>query len=160
MSALQQISRPARGFALMMAIFMIITLAAIGAYLLTISTGQLEAATQDEQGMRAYQAARTGADWGAHQILCNPANAQCTRPASAFLTACDGGAASQTLPLGVMGGPAGAVTYSSLVECTKIGNEIEGGITVNVYQLKVTGCNILACSPRARPQPTLSGNCC
>ena len=46
-----------RGFALMLAVFMIVTLAAIGVYLVTVSTGQTQAVSQDEQGVRAYQAA-------------------------------------------------------------------------------------------------------
>lgn len=53
----------------MAALFIIVTLAAIGTYLLTVSTGQVAAATQDEQGARAYQAARAGIEWGAYQVL-------------------------------------------------------------------------------------------
>jgi MSHA biogenesis protein MshP len=44
-----------RGFALMAALFIIVTLAAIGVYLVTVSTGQLAAGAQDEQAARAYQ---------------------------------------------------------------------------------------------------------
>ena len=64
--------RQARGFVLMLALFMIVSLAAIGVYLLTVATGQLEAGIQDEQGARAYQAARAGLEWGAYQVLRNP----------------------------------------------------------------------------------------
>ena len=63
MSALPA-SRRQSGFVLVLAIFMIISLAAIGVYLVTISTTQVEAGVQDEQGARAYQAARAGIDWG------------------------------------------------------------------------------------------------
>lgn len=128
------------GFALMAALFIIVTMAAIAVYLLTISTGQTAAATQDEQATRAYQAARAGIDWGAFQILRNPA--------AAFAAACTGGAgtASQTLPLGTMGGGATAtVAYYAEVLCDRIGNEVEGGAPVRVYRIRVTGCNRTPC---------------
>jgi MSHA biogenesis protein MshP len=139
-------AKRAGGFALMLAVFMIVTLAAIGVYLVTISTGQLAAATQDEQGARAYQAARAGLEWGTYQLLCNPSNPQCVRPASAFLTNCNAGAATQpALPLGPLGGPVGGIGYFSRVECTKVGTETEGTISVSVYLLTATGCNNSTC---------------
>ena len=46
-------SRRQHGFALMAALFILVTLTAIGTYLLTISAGQVAAGTQDEQGGRA-----------------------------------------------------------------------------------------------------------
>lgn len=136
------------GFALMMAIFIIITLAALGAYLLTISTGQLEAATQDEQAARAYQAARTGLDWGAYQLLCNTANPQCTRPDSTFFSNCNGGTTTRTLALAAVG-----ANFHSTVQCTRVSTETEGAVPVNIYQLVVTGCNSATC-PLASPDPT------
>ena len=125
-----------RGFALMAALFILVTLTAIGVYLLTISTGQLGAAAQDEQAARAYQAARTGIDWGAYQLLRNDTGA--------FGAACTGaGTASQQLALGALGGPAGA--YYAEVGCSRIGNETEGGATVTVFRLTATGCNRSPC---------------
>ena len=132
----------------MMAVFIIVTLAAIGVYLLTISTGQLEAATQDEQATRAYQAARAGLDWGAYQLLCNTSNPQCNRPNSAFFTNCNGGTTTQTLPLGAIG-----TNFHSTVQCTRVSAEAEGAVTVTVYQLVATGCNNATC-PLASPGPT------
>src|SRR6185369_891014 len=61
--------RRGRGFALMLAVFLIVTLAAIGVYVLTVSTGQVAAASQDEQATRAYQAARAGIERGIYQVL-------------------------------------------------------------------------------------------
>jgi MSHA biogenesis protein MshP len=139
MSAAQQgRKRQAAGFALMMAIFIIVTLAALGVYVLTISTGQLEAATQDEQGARAYQAAHTGIDWGAFQLLCNPSNPNCSRPASPFFSGCTGGggSSSQTLTLGQ-----GLSGFCAQVNCQRVGSESEGGIVVAVYRITATGFN-------------------
>jgi len=63
--------RRARGFALILAVFLIVSLAAVGTYLLTVSNVQVETGVMDEQGARAYQAARTGIEWGAYQVLRN-----------------------------------------------------------------------------------------
>lgn len=128
------------GFALMAALFIIVTLAAIGVYLLTISTGQVAAATQDEQSARAYQAARTGVEWGAYQVLRNSAvgfGATCTTA----------GAASQTLSLGAFGTGSATVGYFAEVNCSRIATEAEAGVTVEVYRLAVTGCNRSPCTP-------------
>ncbi len=124
---MQHKSRPARGFALMMAIFVLVTLAAIGTYLLTISTGQLEAAIQDEQGARAYQAARSGIDWGAYQQL---RNGSCLAPIQSLVF---------TQP--------GLAGFRAEVTCVALVNEPEGGTAVNVFRITATGCNSNACGP-------------
>ena len=122
-----------RGFALMMAVFMVVTLAAIGVYLVTVSTSQMAGATQDEQGARAYQAARTGLEVGAYQIL---RTATCT--------------ASQDLTLiqGLNG-------FFARVTCAQVNavGETEGGTAIAVFRLTSTGCNVLGC-PAATPGPT------
>jgi MSHA biogenesis protein MshP len=122
--------RSSRGFALMLAVFMIVTLAAIGLYLVTISTGQIQAVSQDEQSVRAYQAARAGIDLAAYQVLrnstCNPA---------------------QTLPL-----TQGLAGFYAIVTCLQA-SETEGAATVTIYRITSTGCNNNPCSP-AVPDPT------
>lgn len=137
MSAGQQIrGRQVGGFALMMAIFMIVTLAAIGVYLLTVSTGQLEATTQDEQSARANQAARTGIEWAAFQILRNGGNCA---------------AVSTTLNL-----QQGLSGFHATIGCTVTAEdegENSGVNAINVYQITVTGCNNPTC-PLATPGPT------
>ncbi|MGH8637940.1 MAG: agglutinin biogenesis protein MshP, partial [Burkholderiales bacterium] len=68
--------RRARGFALVLAVFLLVSLAAIGAYLLSVSNVQVETGIRDEQAARAYQAARAGLEWGAYRVLsastCDP----------------------------------------------------------------------------------------
>lgn len=59
----------AQGFLLPAAIFLLVILAALGAYAVNISTLQQAAATQDVQGARAYQMARAGVEWAAFQVL-------------------------------------------------------------------------------------------
>ena len=125
------------GFALMAALFILVTLSAIAIYLITISTGQLIAVTQDEQATRAYQAARAGVEWGAFQILRNSAGAFAA-------TTCPAGG-STTLPsLGTLGGPPGATTFTVNVACTRT-VESEGGVNVGIYVLTATACNQGAC---------------
>jgi MSHA biogenesis protein MshP len=127
----------ARGFVLMAALFLIVTFAAIGAYLVTISTGQIEAATQDEQAARAYLAARAGIDWGAYQVLRNPTGA--------FATAtCVTPLAAQALPLGVLGGPAAGEQFRASITCVR-STETERGETVEVFVITSTACNRVAC---------------
>ena len=120
-----------RGFALMMAVFLIVTLATIGLYLVTVSTGQQVAVLQDEQGVRAYQAARAGIEVGAYQLLRNP---PCT---------------NQTIPLSQ-----GLNDFHATVTCEQVnaGGETEGGTPIAVYRVTSTGCNNPTC-PMASPGP-------
>lgn len=104
----------------MAALFIIVTLAAIGAYLLTVSTGQVAAASQDEQAARAYQAARTGIDWAAYQVL--------------IVGSCP---ASQNLPL-----PNGFIAQ---VVCAPPSVESEGAQQITAYKVTSTGCNASSC---------------
>jgi MSHA biogenesis protein MshP len=59
----------AQGFLLPAAIFLVVILAALGAYAVNISTLQQAGSAQDVQGARAYQMARAGVEWAAFQVL-------------------------------------------------------------------------------------------
>lgn len=61
-------SRPQQGFAAIAAIFLVVILAALGAFMLTFSNTQQLASAQDLQGSRAYWAARAGLEWGIGKI--------------------------------------------------------------------------------------------
>lgn len=117
--------RRARGFALLLALFLIVSLAAIGAYLLSVSNVQVETGIMDEQGARAYQAARAGLDWGAYRVLRN--------------ATCPGGTTTITLPANLTG-------FYAEVTCTSFGTETEGGSPVTTYRIVSTGCNATPCS--------------
>jgi len=123
--------RRRRGFALMLAVFLIVTLAAIGAYVLTISTGQMAAASQDEQATRAYQAARAGIERGIYQVLIV---GDCAVPASIPFT------------------KPGLRGFYAELTCLGI-TETEGTASVKVYRITSKGCNVSPCSPAA-PAPT------
>jgi MSHA biogenesis protein MshP len=123
-------ARRSRGFALMLAVFLIVTLAAIGLYLVTISTGQVQAVSQDEQGVRAYQAARAGLELATYQRL--RSSSACTTPVTF------------TNP--------GLSGFYAEVTCPLVGTETEGSATVNVYLITSKGCNASPCSPVAPSQ--------
>ncbi len=79
----------ARGFAAIAAIFLLVVLAALGAFMLTFSNTQQLTSAQDVQGSRAYWAARGGLEWGIASVLTGSA---C--PASPTVLALDGFAVS------------------------------------------------------------------
>lgn len=70
-----------RGFAILSAIFILVVLAALGAFILSISSQQQIGSALDVQGVRAYQAARAGIEWGLYQQLplvrANPTGTAC-----------------------------------------------------------------------------------
>lgn len=57
-----------RGFAIVAAIFLLVVLSALGAFMLTISGSQQITSAQDMQGTRAYWAAKAGIQWAASRI--------------------------------------------------------------------------------------------
>lgn len=56
------------GFAILSAIFILVVLATLGAFILNISSSQHIGSALDVQGARAYQAARAGIEWGLYQV--------------------------------------------------------------------------------------------
>jgi MSHA biogenesis protein MshP len=63
-----------KGFTMVTAIFILVVLAALGAFVVNMSTSQQITSAQDIQGARGYQAARAGIEWGIYQVL-DPTNA-------------------------------------------------------------------------------------
>jgi MSHA biogenesis protein MshP len=125
-------NRRQSGFVLVLAVFMIVMLASIAAYLLTISNLQVQTAAQDELGARAYQSARTGIEWGAYQVL--------RAPAQAFATACAAGSSTQTIALaGQLAG------FSVVVACQAGAAQTEGANTFRAYSITATSCNQASC---------------
>lgn len=62
-----------RGFSLVSAIFLLVVIAALGAFALTLSSTQQQSAALDVLGSRAYQASRAGIEWAAYQVTQNSA---------------------------------------------------------------------------------------
>jgi MSHA biogenesis protein MshP len=76
-----QQSRRSAGVGLVTAIFLLVVLAGLGVAMVTLFTTQQASSTLDEQGARAYQAARAGIEWGLFQHLRNDS---CT-PVTSFV---------------------------------------------------------------------------
>lgn len=122
--------RQQRGFALVSAIFILVILAALGGYVVTVSTTQSASQGLDIQGSRAYQAARAGVEWGSYQVLRNAAYA------------CTTAGISNDTP--VLGGFLAGFTVT--VACTSQ-NVAEGANTVVVYRLISTATYAAIGSP-------------
>jgi MSHA biogenesis protein MshP len=58
-----------RGFSLVTAIFLLVVLAALGAMAVSIGGLQQSSLALDAHGVHAYQAAHTGVQWAAYQLL-------------------------------------------------------------------------------------------
>jgi len=61
--------RRQRGLSLITAIFLMVVLAMLGAFMVSITGLQQSSSVLDVQGVRAYEAARAGVEWGAWQVL-------------------------------------------------------------------------------------------
>ena len=61
---MRSIAKRARGFAIVSAIFILVVLAALGAFIVNVFTSQQIGSALDVQGVRVYQAARAGLELG------------------------------------------------------------------------------------------------
>ena len=72
--------RKSSGVALVTAIFLLVVLAGLGVAVVSLTTSQQSSATQDEQGARAYQAAKAGLEWALYIQLERGRNANIANP--------------------------------------------------------------------------------
>jgi MSHA biogenesis protein MshP len=105
------------GVGIVTAIFLLVVLAGLGVAMVGIQTSQQASANLDLLGARAYQAARSGLEWGIFQRMRNKACA----PKRAF-----------TMPVGTS-----LSGFSVSVTCTPQG---EGDLTR--YLITSTACNV------------------
>ncbi len=61
---MKRIQPALRGFAAIAGLFLVVVLAALGAFMVTISNTQQLTSAQDIQGTRVYWAAQAGLEWG------------------------------------------------------------------------------------------------
>jgi len=138
--------RTQRGFSIVTAIFLIVVLFALGTFIVSVTGLQQSSQALDVQGVRAYQAARAGIEWGAYQVLdpnntLNPLPGTCS-PLN-WPTTC---AASTTLPT-----LAGSLSpFTVTVTCTESAPTTEGNREVHNYEIVATACNQ---SPCPNPAP-------
>ena len=72
-----------RGFAAISAIFLLVVLAALGAFIVSVSSSQQVGSAQDVQGSRAYWAANAGIEWAIASLAAAPT--ACPTPPSPFV---------------------------------------------------------------------------
>jgi MSHA biogenesis protein MshP len=128
--------RRSRGFSAISAVAILIILALLGAFIVSISTVQQQASALDLLGSRAYHAAKAGIEWGAYQVL-HPEDtgaaryAGCDAPLVANLSGLGGLLSEFTVRVECQMYPAAAPFYYP-----------EFGRQVRVYQLTATACNL------------------
>ena len=88
-----------QGFSLVSAIFLLVVIAALGTFAVTLSTTQHQSAAMDVMGSRAYQAARAGIEWAAYHVASNASGYEwtgctATTPAATFAVGDLGGTLS------------------------------------------------------------------
>ena len=111
--------RTESGFVLPTAIFLLVILAALGTYMVSLSRSSQLSNALDIQGARAYRSARAGIEWAAWQLLQNPTPSCMAAPPPLAL--------SGTL-----------VTFSVNVSCIQSGTYTDGVDTIEVYQITST----------------------
>jgi MSHA biogenesis protein MshP len=79
---MKHLKRTHEGFAAISAVFLLVVLAALGAFILTFSNTQQLNSAQDVQGSRAYWAARAGLAWGVGSVAAS--SAACPVPPAPF----------------------------------------------------------------------------
>jgi MSHA biogenesis protein MshP len=102
------------GFSLVSAVFLLVVLAGLGVYAVRLNTLQQQSVTAGLRGAQAFEAARTGAAWGAYRAL----NAGVCAPGTLNLTE------------GALAG------FSVAVQCTQT-THTEGAATVRVFVFDV-----------------------
>mgnify|MGYP006293878967 CR=1 FL=1 len=139
-------STRSRGFSLISAIFLLVVLAALGAFMVTFTGLQQGTVQADVLGVRAYYAARSGADWAIYRAL-DPDNTIALGAPPTF-AACPNGT------LNTMGGSLSPFTVE--VSCANPAGSPydEGGRSIQVYEITVTACNNVTCTGVSSPPPT------
>jgi MSHA biogenesis protein MshP len=115
------------GFSLVSAIFLLVIIAAIGVFSLSIYTMQRASASQDVRGVLAYQAAKAGIEWASYQIL-TPENVLVV---NSIFPGCGMNMASVPSFAGALSG------FLVRVDC-QLTEADEGGNKIRVYQLTAT----------------------
>ena len=80
-----------RGFASIVAIFLLVVMAAMGSFMLTFSNTQQLTSAQDIKGSQAYWAARAGLEWGMGSVIRQPSKTVECADLPDKLTGFDGG---------------------------------------------------------------------
>lgn len=114
-----------RGVSLITAVFLIVGLAGLAAAMARLQVGQQASSTMDMLGIQAYQAARSGLEWGIYQQLrVQPPSIACFNSPQTFAMPASGSLSA----------------FSVTVTCSaKFNNAI--GDTTNRWSIVAVACN-------------------
>ena len=123
------------GFSIIAAIFLVVVLALLAAFIASVTGMQQSSGQLDVLGARAYQSARAGMEWSAWQVLDpnNTLNAGSCSPI--VMPTCP--ASPQNLP--ALAGSLSGFTVT--VTCAQTADTTEGNRNVRVFQIVATACN-------------------
>ena len=135
------------GFGIIAAIFLLVVLTLLAAFIASVTGMQQSSGQLDVLGVRAYQSARAGMEWGAWQVLDpgNTLNGPGPTCAAALMPSCP--ASPQNLP--ALAGSLSGFTVT--VTCAQTADTTEGNRNVRVFQIVATACNQGASCPAATP---------
>lgn len=121
--------RRQKGFLIIAAVFLVVVLAGLIAYLTTVSSTSQAASAADLNSSRAFQAARAGGEWATYLVV-NPVGV-----AGTLRFDCEPGPTTKTLaPGSTLSGFTVTVTCSSAPYT-------EGAAAVRVYNIVSNACN-------------------
>ena len=133
-----------RGFSLVSAIFLLVVIAALGTFAVTLSTTQHQSAAMDVMGSRAYQAARAGIEWAAYHVANSDSGVEWT------------GCAAAT-PAATLTGLGGTLSpFTVRVNCFRMAVSEVGASptdTIWIYDVSAVACTDVTC-----PNPTPGAN--
>jgi MSHA biogenesis protein MshP len=122
--------RASAGFSTVVAIFLVLALAVLGALIASVASLQQSSSQLDVLGVRAYHSARAGLEWGAHQVL-DPHNAE----AACGIKSCPAS------PTNLSGFGGSLAPFTVTVTCTQTADTTEGNRSVRVFTVVASACN-------------------
>lgn len=128
MSTMFPDGRAERGFAMPIALFVIILGVVLAGSITLLSGTQQTGLAQDVLGGRAYQAARAGAEWGVHHVL---------RVGDATCADINNAGTGRSFVPGALAG------FVVTVHCTETAHT-EAGAAQSMYVIRATACNLPA----------------
>ena len=128
-----------RGFTTITAIFLIVVLSALGAFMVVFTGLQQTTIQADVQGVRAYYAARAGINWALYRALDPDAT---IAPGAASFPAC---------PAGTLNTLGGSLSPYTVVITCGITSATEANREIRVYQITATACNQATCPAGSPP---------
>lgn len=133
------VAKRMHGFAIVTAIFILVVLAALGAFIVSISTNQQIGTALDVQGVRAYQAAKSGVEWGIYQVEATPAyNFGYGTPAVAVGVANPNTRVCPASPTSFVPGATTLAAFTVTVTCAAPPDANNGP---TVFRVTATACN-------------------